>query len=93
MHYKNGREAKPGDPVVWVMTPSTLNPQRAGILYAVNAGTNTCNARICVPSPNDQYVPIKECLHAEDVASATIPDDSKPAEDTGPREAVKRTEN
>jgi hypothetical protein len=75
MHYKNGREAHNGDKVVFI--PSFGLPV-AGILYDAVAGNNDCNGRIAIPSLNDQYPDLKECLHADDVAAAIIPD-STPA--------------
>lgn len=71
MHYKNGREAKNGDRVVLI--PS-YGPPVAGILYDAVAGNNDCNGKIAIPSPNDRCPDLKECLHADDVAKATIPD-------------------
>jgi hypothetical protein len=40
MHYKNGREAKPGDKVV------NLTTSESGILYDLNAQSDTCNGRV-----------------------------------------------
>jgi hypothetical protein len=70
MHYKNGREAKAGDPVM-VTTPGS---RVAGILYDINAGSDTCNGRVAPMKPSDPYVNIKDCLHFDDVSAATIPD-------------------
>ena len=68
MHYKNGREAKPGDKVV------NLPNGVVGILHSVNAGSTTCNGRLATPTPNDAYVTVGECLHLDDIAAANIPD-------------------
>jgi hypothetical protein len=73
MHYKNGREAKQGDKIVLVRTDPLVAPL-SGILYNVNAQSDSCNGRVAVCSGDDTYVNIKDCLHVEDVASATIPD-------------------
>lgn len=73
MHYKNGREAKNGDKVV--LLPSH-GPPVAGILYDAQAGNDYCNGRIAVTSSNDPSPNLKECLHADDVARAAIPDSS-----------------
>jgi len=73
MHYKNGREAKPGDKVV------NLPSGQVGILHSVNAGSTTCNGRLAQASQNDAYVTVGECLHMNDIAAANIPDSSKPA--------------
>ncbi len=71
MHYKNGREAKPGDKVV------SLVYGVAGILHSANAKSTTCNGRIARIGDNDPYVTIGECLHMDDIAAATVPDSSK----------------
>lgn len=73
MHYKNSREAKNGDRVVQV-----VNGQAIGILHSVNAGCDTCNGRIAATTQSDPYVNIKDCLHADDIAAASIPDSSAP---------------
>ena len=73
MHYKNGREAKPGDKVV------VLPSGRAGILHSVNANSTTCNGRLAQTTENDAYVTLSECLHMDDIAAANISDSSKPA--------------
>lgn len=71
MHYKNGREAKPGDKVV------SLANQVTGIVHSINAGSTTCNGRLALISQNDAYVTLSECLHLDDVKAATLPDSSK----------------
>lgn len=71
MHYKNGREAKNGDKVVFV---SSYNAPVAGILYDAVAGNDHCNGRIAATSPNDPMPDLKEVLHVDDVKAATIPD-------------------
>ncbi len=71
MHYKNGREAKPGDKVI------NLPTGLSGILHSPNAQSQTCNGRLAVASNNDPYVTLGECLHVDDVAAAEIPDTSK----------------
>lgn len=75
MHYKNGREAKPGDVVVCV----DPHNHAMGILHSVNAGSTTCNGRIAKISTSDPYVTIGQCLHIDDVKAAEVPDSSKPA--------------
>jgi len=49
----------------------------AGILYDATAGNNDCNGKIAVTTANDPMPDLKEVLHADDVAAATIPDSSK----------------
>lgn len=70
MHYKNGREAKNGDPVVYL--PEHGAPV-GGILYGATPGNDMCNGRIARPSPNDAYPDLRHVLHADDVAKADIP--------------------
>jgi hypothetical protein len=70
MHYKNGRPAQNGDKIV--MTPSSGAPV-AGILYDAVAGNDSCNGRIAVTHQNDAYACLSDCLHADDVRSASAP--------------------
>lgn len=71
MHYKNGRPAKNGDKVI--LLPS-YGPPIAGILYDAQEGNDHCNGRIAITSGSDPMPNLKECLHADDVRSASIPD-------------------
>lgn len=71
MHYKNGRPAKEGDKVI------NLTTGESGIVHSSNAGSETCNARLAQPTPNDPWVTLGECLHFDDIAAAAIPDSSK----------------
>lgn len=64
MHYKNGREAKNGDKVVWI--PSQ-GPAVAGILYDATAGNDYCNGRIAPTTPYDPMPNLREVLRADDV--------------------------
>jgi hypothetical protein len=73
MHYKNGREAKNGDRVVMISSGQIV----AGVLHSTNGDSTTCNGRIAAVTPNDAYVTISECLHADDVAKAAVPDSTK----------------
>lgn len=68
MHYKNGREAKAGDKVI--------SPYGMGILHSVTAQSTTCNGRLAEISQSDPYVTLSECLHADDVMAAEVPDSS-----------------
>lgn len=70
MHYKNGREAKNGDKVVFI---PKYGPPVAGILYDATAGNDYCNGKIAATTTSDPCPNLKECLHADDVRSATIP--------------------
>jgi hypothetical protein len=40
------------------------------MVYNLNAQAQTCNARLNQPTPNDPYVNLSDCLHADDVAEA-----------------------
>lgn len=71
MHYKNGREAKPGDKIV------NLPTGLSGILHSPNPGSETCNGRMARIDPSDPYVTLGECLHVDDIAAAEVPDSSK----------------
>ena len=80
MHYKNGREAKNGDKVVWIpiYNGNVNGPIRSGILYDAKAGNDFCNGSLA-PCRNDDPCPnLAECLHADDVAALgkDIPDSS-----------------
>jgi hypothetical protein len=72
MHFKNGREAKPGDKVIHL--PTGLS----GVLHSPNAQSTTCNGRLAAINQNDPYVTIGECLHVDDIAAAPILDCTKP---------------
>lgn len=75
MHYKNGREAKNGDKVILI--PQYGGQPVAGILYDAKPGNDTCNGRLAIPSPSDPCPNLAECVHADDVAAATIVDITK----------------
>lgn len=75
MHYKNGREAKNGDKVIFL--PNQYRKTAiAGILYDAMPGNDMCNGHIAITSFNDPTPDLREVLHADDVAAATIPDSS-----------------
>lgn len=81
MHYKNGRVAKNGDRVV------SINSQGvpvAGILYNAVPGNDYCNGRLSIIRNDDPYANLKECLHADDVARADVPDSNPPVSIPGP---------
>jgi hypothetical protein len=74
MHYKNGREAKNGDKVIVI--PAYGAPY-AGILYDAKPGNDFCNGKIAVTGGSDPCPNLKECLHADDVAAADVPDQTQ----------------
>lgn len=69
MHYKNGREAKNGDKVVWI---SEFGAPVAGILYDAVEGNDYCNGKIAVTHSNDPMPNLKEVLRADDVEGKAI---------------------
>jgi hypothetical protein len=72
MHYKNGRQAKNGDKIILI--PQYGGAPVAGILYDAKPGNDTCNGRIAIPSSSDPVANLQECLHADDIAKAIVPD-------------------
>jgi hypothetical protein len=72
MHYKNGREAKNGDKVVSILR---YGAPFAGVLHSAVAGNDYCNGTVAVVSIG---VNLKDCMHADDVLAASIPDSTKP---------------
>lgn len=64
MHYKNRREAKNGDSIVW-LTP--YGPALAGILYNAVEGNDMCNGRIATVTISDACPNLADCLHSDDV--------------------------
>lgn len=77
MHYKNGREAKNGDKVVFLGNyPAPI----IGVLYDAQAGNDYCNGNLAHMTFGPVCPNLKECLHIDDVKAALegdIPDVSK----------------
>jgi len=75
MQYKNGREAKQGDQVVYVAGGHSTT----GILHSIDV-SGPGAARLAESSPTDHYVHVKDCLHIDDIeaCSPSIPDSSVP---------------
>jgi hypothetical protein len=73
MHYKNGREAKNGDKIVFIpeypkdSEGRTLSIPTVGILYDAQTGNDLCNGKLALTHPNDPCPNLKECLHLDDV--------------------------
>lgn len=65
MHYKNGREAKPGDTVIWLNGTYS----KVGILHSLQPGSDTCNGKLA-QTTNSDLINIKDCIHIEDVDSS-----------------------
>lgn len=77
MHYKNGREAKNGDKVIYI--PTGEEDPFLGVLINAKAERGSdCNGYI-IPFPvqGQHYADLKNCLHVDDIAAATIPDSQK----------------
>ena len=64
MHYRNGREAKPGDKII------NLETGHNGILHSLSGQSDTCNGRLAIHSQSDPYVNLKDCIHVEDVIAS-----------------------
>jgi hypothetical protein len=74
MHYKNGRPAKDGDPVVGE-TYKGSGRMMAGILHSTSSNPNctSCNGQVCMPitgGVTNMCVTIGDLYHAEDVFRA-----------------------
>lgn len=65
MHYKNGREGKNGDKIVFV---PNFGPPMIGILYDAKAGNDYCNGRIASINQNDPCPNLQDCLRLDDVS-------------------------
>lgn len=66
MHYKNGREAREGDPVVG---KDYAGKVRVGVIHTLQPGTLSCNAQMSYVLPGivgTTCVTIGELYHAED---------------------------
>lgn len=76
MHYKNGREAKNGDKVVFIPSwkdgegKTVIGSPMVGILYDAQAGNDFCNGKLAPMSPADACPNLKECLRLDDVQLA-----------------------
>lgn len=80
MHYKNGREAKNGDKVVFL---GAHGAPMVGILYDAVPGNDSCNGTLAPLNISTSYANLAECLHVDDVKAAlagTVPDTSKAAD-------------
>lgn len=76
MHYKNGREAKEGDPVI--TKDQYSGKMKAGVIHSLLGVSDTCNGQLAHPVPGGVFnscINVKDCLHAEDAwnaATATV---------------------
>jgi hypothetical protein len=68
MHYRNGREAKNGDPIVQLNDKGGVTA--VGILYNATPGNDYCNGMIAsTVSGTTQVACMCDCLHADDLAA------------------------
>lgn len=68
MHYRNGREAKNGDPIVAIGNDGKI--VSVGVLHGANATSGSyCNGAIAPTQQFNGTACLCDCLHAEDVAA------------------------
>lgn len=66
MHYKNGREAREGDPIIFKDYNGKV---KSGSLHSTTVGTDTCNGQAAyaiMGGMSNACITLKECYHAED---------------------------
>jgi hypothetical protein len=76
MHYRNGREAKNGDPVIQLAMDGS-RPIAVGTLQNAVAGNDYCNGQILINGGNQHTCGpaiivgacLCDCLHADDLAA------------------------
>lgn len=74
MHYRNGRAAHEGDPVI-AETWKGSGKFVAGTLHSTMPNATTCNGQLAVASVGgsvQHHVTIGECFHAEDAFAAAV---------------------
>lgn len=68
MHYRNGREAKNGDPIVQIDSNGKVDD--VGFLICAIPGIDYCNGTIANPKTSKfSGACLCDCLHADDVAT------------------------
>lgn len=66
MHYRNGREAQNGDPVVQIENGKV---KQIGVLHDAKPGNDYCNGQILPTAfPGPVAACLVDCLHADDLA-------------------------
>jgi hypothetical protein len=65
MHYRNGREAKNGDPIIQLSVTGKVTA--VGVLYDATLGNDYCNGRIAPIQSTVTTACLVDCLHVEDV--------------------------
>lgn len=74
MHYKNGREAKDGDTVIYYDT--YRQKTFGGVVWAIIPGSNSCNCQVARVVPGlvvNESKTLGEMYHAEDALMAIEP--------------------
>lgn len=76
MHYKNGREARNGDPVIgpaWTGSKEIV----AGTIHSIAPGCETCNCTVAIPIVGgvnqSSCRTVSDFYHAEDAFAAIEP--------------------
>lgn len=70
MHYRNGRMANNGDPVVQISTDGKGTITHVGTLIGATPGNDYCNGTIADPvTQSFSGACMCDCLHMEDVAA------------------------
>ena len=68
MHYKNGRESKIGDKIVWKDWSGNI---QSGTIVWANPGSTTCNLAVVPSGTPTQSVTAADALHTDDVVIST----------------------
>ena len=68
MHYRNGREAKNGDPIVHINHDGT-SICAIGILHGAKPGNDYCNGSIALTQNPATGACLCDCLHMDDIAA------------------------
>jgi hypothetical protein len=69
MHYRNGREAKNGDPVIQLQIGGGIAQiVSVGILHHATPGNSYCNGQIAPTHTMPSAACLCDCLHMDDVA-------------------------
>lgn len=66
MHFRNGREAKNGDKIVYLGNNGEI--VAFGVLHSATPGNDYCNGSIAPIQPVMQGACMVDCLHVDDVA-------------------------
>lgn len=66
MHYRNGREAKNGDPIVQIENGQV---KAVGVLHSAQPGNDYCNGYIAPTQHLQVSACLVDCLHVDDLAA------------------------